>query len=255
MCEPVKRKLPFVAAISLVVAVVCLVAVARQRGQLSSDNGETTRVVEAAVAEIQTLRPDSLEAPRLRQALQRLAATRPVVMVWLIGADGQIRFSTAPYANRGQVEQWALAETRRVLSEVPAGFLTSQQRTALLAASAIQREGEHNDVWHHMIRQLPGRQDTELGFVGVAYDVNSRATSFPGLGYAVPLFLVPVGLLVYWLALPWWVFLDARLRGERAWVWALFVLLGNLAALLAYLLARHPQDGEKLLPLATPATS
>ena len=59
-------------------------------------------------------------------------------------------------------------------------------------------------------------------------------------GYATALFLVPIGLMVYWLVLPWWVFLDAKARGERAWVWAMFVLLGNLVALFAYLLARHP---------------
>ncbi len=253
MNEQLKRKLPFVAAASLLVAVVCLSVVSRQRSQLLVDTGETTRAVEAALAPIQALRPGSLEAPELMQALRRLAGTRPVAYVWLIGADGQIRFSTARCADHGSVQQLALPETRRVLSEMPAGFLTRQQETALLAASAIQREGEHNDVFRHLIRPLPGPQDTPLGFVGVAYDVSARAGSFPGLGYAVPVLLVPVALLVYWLALPWWVFLDARGRGERAWVWALFVLLGNLVALLAYLLARHPEARRPLA--AKPAAS
>ncbi len=240
-----RRKLPFVAAAALLVAVVCLVLVDRQRRQFLNDTGETSRVVEATVARIQALRPDSLESPELTRALRRLAATRAVALVWLIGADGQIRFSTAPYANHGKVEQWALEETRRVLSEMPAGFLTRQQQIALLAASAIQREGEHNDVFKHLIRPLPGKQDAELGFVGVAYEVSFQVSGFPGLSYAILLLLAPVLLLAYWLALPWWVFLDARGRGERAWVWALFVLLGNLVALLAYLLARHPQERNR----------
>jgi hypothetical protein len=42
---------------------------------------------------------------------------------------------------------------------------------------------------------------------------------------------------IYWLALPLWVFLDARDRRERALAWGIFVLIGNLVALLAYLLA------------------
>jgi hypothetical protein len=37
------------------------------------------------------------------------------------------------------------------------------------------------------------------------------------------------------------VWLDARARGERAWVWAVFVLLGNLVALITYILARRPR--------------
>jgi hypothetical protein len=253
MREHLKRSLPFISAASLLVGVVCLFVVARERRHFLTDTGETTRAAEAAVAEIQSLHPDSLDVPQLRPALQRLAKTRPVAWVWLIGADGQIRFSTAPYANRGQVEEWAFDETRRVISEMPAGFLSPQQRVALLAGSAIQREGEHNDVLRHIIRPLPDKQDTNLGFIGVAYDINSQGGGFPGFGYAIPLLLVPIGLLVYWVTLPWWVFLDARARGERAWIWMLFVLLGNLVALLAYLLARHPQGMEGRL--AKPATS
>ncbi len=53
MRELVKRNLPFVSAASLLVAVICLVVVARQRRQFLTDTGETTRTVEAAVAEIQ----------------------------------------------------------------------------------------------------------------------------------------------------------------------------------------------------------
>lgn len=253
MRKPLMRALPFVSAAALLLAVICLVVVSRERRQFLTDTGETTRVVESAVAEIQSLHPDSLDAPQLRAALQRLSKTRPVALTWLIGHDGQIRFSTAPYANRGQVEQWALTETRRVISEMPAGFLTPHQRIALLAGSAIQGEGEHNDVWRHMIRPLPANPDKPLGFIGVAYDISSRGAGFPGLGYAVPLLLVPIAVLVYWVTLPWWVFLDASARGERAWVWMLFVLLGNLVALLAYLLARHPQAGKRLA--ATPVAS
>jgi hypothetical protein len=50
-----------------------------------------------------------------------------------------------------------------------------------------------------------------------------------------------LGLASYWLSLPAWVWLDARARGERAWVWAVFVLLGNLVGLITYILARRPR--------------
>jgi hypothetical protein len=56
----------------------------------------------------------------------------------------------------------------------------------------------------------------------------------------VSLLVVLLGLLMYWLSLPLWVFLDARQRGERALAWAGFVLIGNLVALLTYILARRP---------------
>jgi energy-coupling factor transporter transmembrane protein EcfT len=94
-----------------------------------------------------------------------------------------------------------------------------------------------------MVRPLGDGDDVELGFVGVSYDANPTLEGFPGFGYAVAVLAIPIGLMVYWLALVGWVFLDAKVRGERAWVWAMFVLLGNLVALFAYLLARQPRPG------------
>lgn len=240
MSERLKHRLPVVAAIAVVVALISFVIVDRQHSQFLVDTGETRRAVEGAVAELQALRPSSLDEPSFRQAVEKFRHVRHVGGVWLIRADGQIALSTAQFANRGRVEGWATEETRRVLSEMPDGFLTSQQRTALLAASAIQSEGDHNDVFRQMVRPLRGGNDAEVGFVGVSYDANAALGVFPGYGYASALFLIPIGLMVYWLMLPWWVFLDAKAHGERAWVWAMFVLMGNLVALFAYLLTRHP---------------
>ena len=243
MFERLKHRLPVVAATAALVALICFIVVDRQIKQFRVDTGETRGVVNAAVAEVQALHPNSLDEPSFRQALEKFRHARYVVYVWLIRPDGQIAFSTAPSANHervGGVEKSATEETRRILSEMPEGFLTPQQRIALLAASAIQSEGEHNDVFRHMIRPLHNGNDVNAGFIGVAFDARPNAGAFPGITYATTLLLIPVALLVYWLALPWWVLVDAKRRGEKAWIWAMFVLLGNLVALFAYLLARRP---------------
>lgn len=49
----------------------------------------------------------------------------------------------------------------------------------------------------------------------------------------------PVGLAAYWFSLPLWVATDARRRQEKAVVWGLFALLGNVMALVLYLLVRR----------------
>ena len=244
MFERLKRRLPAVAAISVLAALTGFIIASGTHRRVSFDSGETRRTVDAAVAELQAMRPSSLDDPPLQQTLEKLRRARYVAAVWLIRSDGQITFSNARFADRGRVEEWATDETRRVLSEIPEGFLTPQQRTALFAASAIQSEGEHNDVLRQMVRPLRGGDDVELGFVGVSYDANPALRDFPDFGYAIAVFVIPIGLMVYWLALVGWVFLDAKVRGERAYVWAMFVLLGNLAALFAYLLARQPHPGR-----------
>jgi hypothetical protein len=240
MSERMKRRLPAIAAIAALAALTGFILANRKHSQAKVDTGETRRTVGAAAAELKALRPSSVDDPLVRQGLERLRHSRYVWWVWLIRSDGQIVFSNAAFANSGSVEELALEETRRVLSEMPENFLSRRQQIALLAASAIQREGEHNDILRQMIWPLLGRDDHELGFIGVAYEANASLGAFPGYGYAAAVLMIPLGLMVYWLALVWWVFLDAKVRGERAWVWAMFVLLGNLAALFAYLLARQP---------------
>ncbi len=240
MSKRLKHQLPIAAIIAVTVTLVGFIIVSRQLNQSKVDIGETRPIVDAAVTEIQALHPSSLDEPSFQQALETFRHTPYVYGVWLIRPDGQIAFSNTGFANRGRVEQWATPETQRVLSEMPEGFLTPQQRTALLAASAIQSEGEHNDVFRQMIRPLQSDNGSELGFIGVSYDISAALSDFPGYGYATALFLIPIGLTVYWLVLPWWVFLDAKTHGERAWVWAMFVLMGNLVALFAYLLTRRP---------------
>lgn len=240
MSERLKHRLPIVAVIAVVVGLISFPIVNRQVRQAHVDTGKTRPIVDATVAKIQALHPSSLDKPSFRQALEKLPHTQYVFGVWLIRPDGQIAFSNVGYANHGRVEEWATEETQRVLSEMPEGFLTPRQRIAFLAASAIQSEGEHNDVFRQMIRPLQSDSGAELGFIGVSYNINAASSSFPDYGYATTLFLIPIGLMVYWMVLPWWVFLDAKERGERAWVWAMFVLMGNLVALFAYLLTRLP---------------
>ena len=240
MSERLKYRLPIVAVIAVVVSLISFSIVSRQVRQAHIDAGETRPVVDAAVAKIQELHPSSLDEPSFRQALEKLPQTQYVFGIWLIRPDGQIAFSNVGYANHGRVEEWATEETQRILSEMPESFITPRQRTAFLAASAIQSEGEHNDVFRQMIRLLKNDSGAELGFIGVSYNINAASSDFPGYVYATALFLIPIGLLVYWLVLPWWVFLDAKERGERAWVWAMFVLMGNLVALFAYILTRLP---------------
>lgn len=237
-----KRILPVISVGALAVAITGFLFVSGKMKTLRLESVETRRTVDAAMAELQALRPASLEDPGFRRALETFSRERSVVYVWLIKADGKIAYSNSKRADLGSVDEYATEETRRLLSELPKDFLAPQQRIALLAASAIQSEGEHNDVFRQMLRPLRAGNGDDLGFIGVSYDAASDTGAFPGLMYAVALFLIPSGLLAFGLALAWWVFIDAKERGEKAWIWTMFVLLGNVFALFAYLLTRRNSD-------------
>ena len=244
MVKRLKRFLPVVAVVAACIALVMAVAVGPWLGRqmLLTDTGETRRVVEGTLAQLQALRPVSLDDAAFREAVVQARDAQYVAYVWLFTPDGEILEGNRAIS-QGTVGASATDEMRRVLGMLSDGTLSDGQRTALLAASAMQKEGEHNDVFRHLLREIHGPDGELVAWVGVTFDV-SPAVSAPGAGYisfVVGLFLA---MAVYWLSLPAWVWLDARARDERAWAWAVFVLLGNLVALIAYILVRAPRSQE-----------
>ncbi len=108
----------------------------------------------------------------------------------------------------------------------------------LRLAAALRREGEHNDIYRHMVRSIPGPDGETAAYIGVAYEA---VDTTPGTADIIFLLLGGAGFLVYWLGLPLWVTLDSRAGGggRAAVLWGMFVLVANAAGLLAYLLVRH----------------
>lgn len=241
MPEKTIRRLPYLAAAALLLAAACLVAVARQKHAVLAGPDTGRPLAESALAELRSLPAIAVDDPAVGAALQRLARAPRVAYVWGIAADGRVFFANARFNRGDPIESHATAETRRILTSLPEALLPAEQRLALLTASAIQSEGEHNDVFGYLVRPLCTDSGTTLGLVGAAYSRLPAEAGLPAARYLVPLLLLPVGLGAYWLGLAYWVFLDARSRGEPAWVWGSFVLVGNLVALFAYLLVR-PRD-------------
>jgi hypothetical protein len=242
-----KRALPPLAVAGLLVVVACLILVSADRRRATTDTGETRASVEESINGVLDRHPERLDEPGFQQAA-RQALDRPyVAAIWLFAPDGRIAFaegSTAASAPAGKGVELATDEAKRLASALPSDVLSDRQRTWLLAASTIQREGDHNDIYRHLVRPVRAGDGHEVGLLGVAYHASPTLAAPPNVGYLAALAAFLVGLAVYWLALPAWVLLDARARGERAAVWTAFVLVGNLVALMAYLLTRRPQGAE-----------
>ena len=88
-----------------------------------------------------------------------------------------------------------------------------------------------------LLRVVRTPAGTDAAFVALCYLVNPESSGF------TPLVLVAAaGLVIYWIGLVGWVFIDARARRENAALWALLVFFTNLVGSLAYLLAtRRPE--------------
>ena len=235
-----KRYLPFVAAACALVVLVCGLVSTDARAPLLMESVESHQAAEAILGRLQALEPASLEDQAFHQALAEAAEAPNVVYTWVFAPDGRVLQGNLAVSPATTAAGMATEETQRLLASLAPGALDEEQRLLLLAASAMQAEGEHNDVFRHQVAELRGPDGTLTGLVGLTYDAN------PAAGGVSPVYILSVlagiaALALYWLSLPLWVWLAARVGGERAWVWAVFVLLGNLVALLAYILVRAPR--------------
>jgi hypothetical protein len=243
MIDRLKRILPWLALVGVLLAALLLAFGGRQRSQMLVESPETRVAADQVMAQIQSLSLQTLADPSLRTAVDQAAKADSIASVWVFAADGKINYAQSTPLQQGSAGENATRQVKGALAALPAGTLTDEQTMLILVASTIQAEGEHTDVFRYRVEPIHAVSGALLGYLALAYDVNPSISAAPSAGYILSLLGLLAGLAVYVLALVAWVYLDARQRGERAAVWAIFVLIGNLVALIAYLLARRPAEG------------
>jgi hypothetical protein len=194
---------------------------------------------DAVEKSLATLLPSAVESaadPSLPEAAGRLAKEKYIAWVWIADGDGKIVIAQGGPAQKGDTLEQLNSNESDLVDSVEPGLLTDQAEMELRLAVAIRREGEHNDVFRHAVRSIKGPDGEVVAYAAIAYDASPRVSAPPGLLDQAMLGLVIAGFAIYWFGLPLWVALDARTRKEPSALWVMFVLLTNLAGLMAYLL-------------------
>jgi hypothetical protein len=244
MRKTLLKILPWFALVALSIFVVLIITFSTQRANSLSESEITHQAALSALEQIQAVPSKSINDPQLLEQMDAVMQKPYIATLWLFAADGKIIYSLGSTAMQGTIEQHSSIQVERALQALPDGTLNPQQRLALLAADAIQSEGEHNDIYNHLVAPVYDTNDNWIGYIGIAYDVNPGISALPDVGYMLAIIAIIISLGIYWISLPVWVFLDARQRSERAWIWTAFVLVGNLVALFAYLLVRNDKRGQ-----------
>ncbi|MBN2007043.1 MAG: hypothetical protein JXA21_27075 [Anaerolineae bacterium] len=233
-----KRWLPRIAVIGLAMVLISVGVLTPLRRTMTTMQDDANRIIREQIGKLQ---PETLTDEDFLTALEQMRQSSPnITGIWLFTREGEILRSYNRSITESNVDEWVTDETQRILEIVPQESLTRDQQVELMAASVMQREGEHNDIYRQTLIQVYDSDGTLLGWVGFTLEAN-MAIRTPGAFWITMVLIGLVGMLIYWLSLPIWTWLDAQQRGERAWVWATFVLIGNLVALIAYILARAPQ--------------
>jgi hypothetical protein len=239
-----KRNLLLLAAVAGMIAFVCMlvgfsVGIGFARSEGFIDEGMKRRQsVENSLDSILPAEIESADSPEFTAAVERLKMEPYVVWVWVVDPEGAVLLSYNGPAKEGDNVYFLSKYEEDLLFSVEKTRIDPVTEMELRLAMALRREGEHNDIYGHMVRQVPGPDGKAKAFVGITFEAVDAA---PEARDIVFLILGAAGILIYWLGLPLWVLLDMRAAGggRTALLWAFFVLIANAAGLMAYLLVKH----------------
>jgi hypothetical protein len=239
-----KHNVLLLAAVAGLAGLLCMVAgfsvgMGFRDSQKNMAVSETRReAVGAFLDETLPAEVESAESPELADAVEKIKTAPYVVWVWVVDPKGEIALAQSGPAEVGD-NVYVLSEYEEdVVLAVEPKRMDPVTELELRLAIALRREGEHNDIYGHLVRMVPRPDGQPAVLVGVTFET---ADSSP---QALDVLFVVVGVVgfgLYWLGLPLWTLFDARASGlgRAAYLWGLFVLVANAAGLLAYLLVRH----------------
>ncbi|PKO12857.1 MAG: hypothetical protein CVU39_22225 [Chloroflexi bacterium HGW-Chloroflexi-10] len=232
------NRLPWVAVIALA-GLILLVWLGPSRSAMIAPDPAAAAQAEKDLKSILAIQPQTLDNPAFLDVIQRTLDEGKAATLWVFSPEGEIIMAVGSTANATKATNPDELPIQALLESLPADSLTEDQRSLLVYTAWMMAEGEHNDVYDHKSAYIANSNGELLGIIGMAYEVSPQISQ-ASLAWKLSL-LGGIALLgIYWLSLPLWVYLDARERGEKAVTWMSFVLLGNLVALIAYLLTRNP---------------
>ena len=239
---------------------------------------EARAVLERLVGLIDTLDGNS----QTQAALSAAVAQEEVVSeLWVTNAHGIIVYYGRHHPPVRNVADVPLGALTPILNMIPEDVLSPLQRTAVLLPAVIG--GYHYNslssplydvggdiILKHLtiaaddeeiiryadlsvemarvkdgliaVAVAPARLPPETLSLGPLWEKKERLRLWLNIITLIAL----IGLILFWLSIPAWMTLDAQKKRERAAVWGIFGLLGNMIALVVYLLVREngPPSGS-----------
>lgn len=190
--------------------------------------------------EIRVDSADSLNSNAFFDYLEQTLSVPVIKTKWLISEKGEVIYTKGMMSQSTPLHSnvFCLADdqSRGLIEAVECNIDTLQKHIMFIAAS-IRREGEHNDVLGHLVMPLKTSSNVLVGYIAVAYSLDDFKPATPI--YLVVIVALMISFLLYWLLLPVWVYFDCRDRNNKYVLWSIFVLLGNIPALIAYLISNR----------------
>jgi len=234
------RILPWI-ALSLGVLVILLFGIATILKPSKAIEGTINRKI--ALNKLKQIRIDStgnINNKAFFDYFDKTVSCSVINTKWLVTGKGEIIYAKGMMSQSTTLHSSIYgcedAQSRGLINAVEFNF-DSVQKGIMFMAAGIRCEGEHNDMLGHLVMPLKTSSNVLVGFVGVAYLLDDSIQ--PAQYYYVIIIALIICFLLYWLLIPLWVYFDCRERNNKYILWTVFVLFGNIPALVAYLISNR----------------
>jgi len=230
--------LPWITLLSGVLLVLLVITATFFKPQWNVENTENKKNASEKLKQISIDRKDLINSKAFFDSIDKSNIWDVANTVWVIDEKCKIVYAKGEMAASTPVNTSVYDlidyQDRGLISAIEGSIDTLQKQVVSIAA-AIRCEGEHNDVYGHLVVPLKTDQNEMVGFIGIAYSLSDLKTPLSAYLIVSSLFIC---FLIYWLSLPAWVYFDTRKNNSKSVLWILFVLIGNLPAYIAYLISK-----------------
>jgi hypothetical protein len=231
--------LPWIALISgCMLAFMLILSIFIYPIHKNTDNKENRELAYGKLKTIGVVSKETITQKSFPDSVNKILNSSPVNTVWIISREGKIIYANGQMSPSTPLNEsvYNMIENQSLgLIDAVKDNFDPIQKQILFTAAAIRHEGEHNDIYGHLVMPLKTPQNEVAGFIAVAYSLNSSKT--PVETYIIILATL-FCFLVYWISIPLWVYFDSQQRTDKSIYWTLFVLIGNLPAYIAYLITK-----------------
>jgi len=233
------RMLPWVALSSGILIILLLVLAIIFKPSRNIENKVNREI---AFEELKQIRIDSainLNSKAFFDYFEKMLSGSVIHTKWLVTDKGEIIYAKGIMAASTPLNSniYSLVDAQnRGLIDAVACNIDSVQKGIMYVAASIRREGDHNDIYGHLVMPLKTNSNVLVGYVGVAYLLDDSKPTIQN--YVISTALI-ICFFLYWLSLPIWVYFDCREKGNNNILWTIFVLFGNIPALIAYLISNR----------------
>ncbi len=189
---------------------------------------------------------------RTQEALSEAVAQEEAIgELWVTNAHGLIVYYGRHHPRIRNVADVPLGPLTEILDLVPEDVLSPIQQTAILLPAAMR---DYQPSFYLLSDTLVEMARVKDGLIAIAVapvrlppgtkSIREQEERYL-MGLDTLALVALIGLILFWLSIPAWMVLDAQKKRERAVTWGFFGLLGNLIALVVYLLVR---ENERTAP-------